>query len=442
MDQELDDLNMDLPKCLDDVPALRPSPSKPSLKPVHVASPSPALPFSPAVNTLCHGPAVFTMPEAPFDHSSVPAGCVSLANVPEIGSDVQEISSVSPPPIFASSSTSSAAVFLDEPSLSHKSDSIALFDDTGMGSGGCLQCHLMVPELLNSYSNVKNRLMLVIYPITSMGVPTDDFDWLSFSEVYTSVSWPVCRSMLSSITFMHHACWINPSRADPSCITTLNTEKGPHLIPSEDGHFTTVFEQEAQLLLGFFGAVLNFTEAALAVSEGIITFSSIQQFAIPIYDGCTSSADTTFEADHNQLYELGFGSYPLYRGGMVDLPKGSLVVISYTTHTFPTNHHYCDVPLALSLNLAFIILLSLPGNGDLSDLPATPRKPSSSSKTAHAASASCAAPAPILSMSHISPAHYDSLASCASSYCCAATTTSIDAHPVLQTHEYPDMYND
>ncbi|KIK62177.1 hypothetical protein GYMLUDRAFT_242865 [Collybiopsis luxurians FD-317 M1] len=522
-DEELDTLDMNLPDTLDDILALRPLPSSPSLNRLNTPSASPApasrpssvvtvvsrqpscrsgasasrmaaiargltdysvpvsspiasassLHCSPSAltvsspssesavshNTSCptsNDPALSSslMPSASPVCFSVSVNPESFANVPEYDSDIEICE--------APSTVVAADIVSSDISFATHTESDSLFDDGGMGASGCLRQHIMAPELIKSYQNVKNRLMPVVYPIASTGVPTDDLDWLSFSDIFSSASRTVRRSLLSCVTFTHCACWINPSRADPSCVTTVIMEKGPHLIPSEDGHFTAVFltsgivkcsclynpvifesgsnkrmlrqldltpfEQEAQLLLRFFAAALNFSEIALAVSEGVVMFSSIQQFSseikgnpndytpsrsiptrprppfyvdgdprlklwaqfpyatpfsspIPVYDGCTSGSDTAFEFGPNQLHELGLGSYPLYKGGMVDLLQGSLVIIGYTAHSFPTTCHYRDISSALSLNIAFIILLSLPGSGDLLDLPVLPKKPLSASKS-------------------------------------------------------------
>ncbi|KIK58943.1 hypothetical protein GYMLUDRAFT_60444 [Collybiopsis luxurians FD-317 M1] len=522
-DEELDALDMNLPDTLDDILALRPLPSSPSLNRLNTPSASPApasrpssvvtvvsgqpsrrsgasasrmaaiargltdysvpvsspiasassLHCSPSAltvsspssesavshNMFCptsNDPALSSslMPSASPVHFSVGVNPESFANVPEYDSDIEICE--------APSTVVAADIVSSDVSFTTHTESDSLFDDGGMGASGCLRQHIMAPELIESYWNVKNRLMPVVYPIASTGVPTDDLDWLSFSDIFSSASRTV-------------------RRADPSCVTTVITEKGPRLIPSEDGHFTAVFltsgivkrsrlydpvifesgsnkcmlrqldltpfEQEVQLLLGFFTAALNFSEIALAVSEGVVTFSSIQQFSseikgnpndytlshsspsisffsvltslfilfftvptqphppfyvdgdprlklwarfpyatpfsspIPVYDGRTSGSDTAFEFGPNQLHELGLGSYPLYKGGMVDLLQGSLVVIGYTAHSFPTTRHYRDISSALSLNIAFVILLSLPGSGDLSDPPVSPKKPLSASKS-------------------------------------------------------------
>lgn len=45
---------------------------------------------------------------------------------------------------------------------------------------------------------------------------------------------------------------------------------------------------------------------------------------------------------------------------MVDLPPGSVVTVGYTAHTYPTQRHYRSIPTCVSLNIAFVVLLSLP----------------------------------------------------------------------------------
>ncbi|KIK51459.1 hypothetical protein GYMLUDRAFT_64826 [Collybiopsis luxurians FD-317 M1] len=470
-DEELDNLNIDLPENLDDIPALRQQfPSTPSSRhrlhhsspmspssaiPLVVGSPSPSPAKVPSARSSAsqarlaaitkalsegnsggasahNSPPSSTHTSVPNSSSPLPSPTLSFASrgthpsnfVHSVPTSVSSIhTNISSDSAFVACSVASNVdnLLSDEP----------LFDDSGLGADGCLKSHLMAPELVNTYQNVKNRLMPLVYPIASAGVPTDDLDWLSFSSIFSGLTQAV-------------------RRADPSCVTVVNTDKGPRLPPAEDNHFTAVFltsglvkrsriydpvvfdsgstkrvlhqldlspfEQEAQLMLGFFAAALNFTEIALAVSEGIVTFTSMQHFSnevksnptdyspstqnddprlkiwsrfrhavpfsspIPVYDGRTSAANTAFEASPNQLHEIRISSYPLYKGGMVDLPQGSLVAVGYTAHTFPTTRHYRDIPSGLSLNLAFVILLSLPAAGDELDPPVSFRPVRSPSK--------------------------------------------------------------
>ncbi|KIK51195.1 hypothetical protein GYMLUDRAFT_252300 [Collybiopsis luxurians FD-317 M1] len=223
-------------------------------------------------------------------------------------------------------------------SFQHSEDPLsnqALFNDGGLGADGCPSSDLMAPELIDTYQNVKNRLMPLVYPIASAGVPTDKFDWLSFSEVFSGLSLPVHRSLLTTVIFSHCTCWINPSRADPLCVTVVNTDKGPQLTPAEDSHFTAIFLTssvvkhsciydpmvfesgqtkqvlhqldlslfglEVQLMLGFFASALNFTEIALAVSEGVVTFSSMQHFANEVKSNPTDYSPST-QSSYSPLY--------------------------------------------------------------------------------------------------------------------------------------------
>ncbi|KAF9061248.1 hypothetical protein BDP27DRAFT_1369850 [Rhodocollybia butyracea] len=70
---------------------------------------------------------------------------------------------------------------------------------------------------------------------------------------------------------------------------------------------------------------------------------------VPIYDSRCLGTDLAFECEANQLHELAISSYPLYGTGMVDLPPGSVVT-----------RHYRSIPTCVSLNIAFVVLLSLP----------------------------------------------------------------------------------
>ncbi|KIK62223.1 hypothetical protein GYMLUDRAFT_242906 [Collybiopsis luxurians FD-317 M1] len=170
------------------------------------------------------------------------------------------------------------------------------------------------------------------------------------------------------------------------------------------------FQQEAQRQLAFHAISLGFSTAALSASEGVITYSSMVQFEnqvkdnpndfaptdklkrnppppsycedskqldsftfvrvplpftspVPIYDGRSMTGTTAFECTKNQLLKLGSYSYPLYMNGQVDLPADSIITVGYSAQTYNTKHHYSDVSLGVSFDVAFVILLALPRSG-------------------------------------------------------------------------------
>ncbi|KIK54041.1 hypothetical protein GYMLUDRAFT_63371 [Collybiopsis luxurians FD-317 M1] len=456
-----DTLNIDLPECLDGIPALQPQLS-PASQSCSGETPRVHSAFSLApwiVDSLTHAEYYSASPlkESPSinRHSISPSKVnrqsvlklldLGISLVPDCPPSMQDqlrayLKEYLPGDTYSVDADSVYDCHHPSPSA----EEAPLFNDGGLGTTGCLQQQLIAPELIDTYCNVKNRLMPVVYPISSSGVPTDHFDWMSFSDVFSHVNPSLRRSLFNVIMFSSRACWINPSRANPSCVSVVTTDKGPCLTPMEDTHFLAVFitsgivkqshiynpvtfespslltkcilrqldlspfEQETQLMLGFFGAALGFTEFALSVSEGVLSFMSMQRFPnevksgnpndyaptipikmcprsafyaennprlklwahfpyaapfrspIPIYDSRTTGLETGFEASPNQLHELGFGSYPLFNGGMVDLPQGSIVSVGYTAHSFPTLHHYRHIASTLLLNLAFVLLLSLP----------------------------------------------------------------------------------
>ncbi|KAF9062028.1 hypothetical protein BDP27DRAFT_1451916 [Rhodocollybia butyracea] len=156
------------------------------------------------------------------------------------------------------------------------------------------------------------------------------------------------------------------------------------------------FQQEFQCLAGFFASAFSFDSVAFPASAGCMSLTSTQYFEdqrskvnddyspigtiqqpnrppryvetdhrltvmVPVYDGRCTGTNTAFECEHNQLHELAIASYPLYGTGMVNLPPGSTVTVGYTAHTYSTQRHYRNIPTCVSLNVAFVILLALPG---------------------------------------------------------------------------------
>ncbi|KAH7877448.1 uncharacterized protein C8R40DRAFT_1263838, partial [Lentinula edodes] len=222
------------------------------------------------------------------------------------------------------------------------------------------------------------------------------------------------------------------------CLTTGIVQKcsiiQPSILHLGNGQTRTVrevlvkgFAQESQRAFAFFGKIFGFDSVSVAASAGVVSYSSMQLFQnqkkdnpndfsptklarsycperyaesdprlklyghfrlpvpfpsqILIFDGRRAATDLAFECEANQLHEIAINSYPLYQNGDVDLPDGAIVTVGYTAHTYATKSHYRDVPVGLSLDLAFIVLLALPS--DLRDPIPQPAMSSYSNTTPH-----------------------------------------------------------
>jgi hypothetical protein len=95
--------------------------------------------------------------------------------------------------------------------------------------------------------------------------------------------------------------------------------------------------------------VLPFLKTSLSVDSML--------YIVPIYDGrqVEGAREFTFtDADFARL-----STWPLYEGGVQDVPCDAVVTVGYTINTFGEGSRG---PIGLSTNLHFVVLLALPND--------------------------------------------------------------------------------
>ncbi|KAJ4479772.1 hypothetical protein C8J55DRAFT_489404 [Lentinula edodes] len=331
---QFDDLDLDLPDDLSGIPALSaPYGTSPSGNhtPVHTFSPSiPVRDLRRSVRT-------------PQGSSIRKAAIDAALSSPSLSGSAMRKAAIDA--ALASPSTARSSSHVKQPSLLEQIDAIAtstypnptmtspshtsmwdahnvatprpLFNDSGLGSKGCMQMDFIDPFLSHEYYNVQNLCKPVLFSTTSVLPPPEDFDFLPFREIYSILPPAEKLSLFRVINFSHLGSFVNPSRAKYSLVSAFNSAKNTtSLFPSGGGNasrynsiFLTSgvveqssiynvvpinlsgggsrvvrelhlkpFLQEFQILCGFFARALSFDTIAMQATRGVITFTTSQYF--------------------------------------------------------------------------------------------------------------------------------------------------------------------
>ncbi|KAJ3969561.1 hypothetical protein EV361DRAFT_1034979 [Lentinula raphanica] len=83
---------------------------------------------------------------------------------------------------------------------------------------------------------------------------------------------------------------------------------------------------------------------------------------VPIFDGRGIGQFPPFSSQPWELSRIGQRSYPLYNGGLTDLPANSTVSVGFTAHVWTPETPTHGIKRSLSFSIQYLVLLALPAS--------------------------------------------------------------------------------